>query len=273
MFLDGSKEGHCFLYHPKSCPYKSIGPVSFIWKPVLDEETHEFKIEIPSDSIRRLWIWCHPSFHNELIQELTNIFNLEETTKSNQDASNLSEGDNEKITNKYEFACKLNFTKNEQHFCKEKTFNCNGIKMVLRKNTLVRHRLIGPMAQSILTQVFRQADVADSTFSHVEEPSAKRFKTDDNCDYGENVTENLWWESFYKSEHQKQLHDNKRELLDCMKDPQSSYYVTPGSVIGLTVRDPRIELGWREKNENGSSEGNIKNSSCILPYYLKFYNL
>ncbi|KAG8183638.1 hypothetical protein JTE90_005626 [Oedothorax gibbosus] len=231
MFIDGSKEGHTFLYHPHSFPYKAIGPVSFIWKSVLDEETSKYKIEIPGNINRCVWIWCHPSIHEELVQVLSNIFNFVETPDP--------ESKSDEISNKFTFPCKLNYTKNQQHFCKEKTYTHNSIKMVLRKNTLVRHRLIGPMSLSILTKVLKQADIDDPKDAN----DAKRFKAD------ETTTTQLWWQSYYKDDLRKQFHSAKGDLLGLLTDPQSSYYVSPGSVIGLTVKDPRIETRSRQECE------------------------
>ncbi|GFS53124.1 hypothetical protein TNIN_113402 [Trichonephila inaurata madagascariensis] len=240
MYLDGSKEGHCVIFHPKCHPFKAIGPVSFLWKPIYDIQTHEYLTEIPANTKRKLWIWCHPSCYDELSQVFIDIFHLKEVDKSVTD---------DKL---WTFACKLTFTKLARHFRKEKIFASELVKMTLLKNSFTRHRLIGPMSQTILSRVLSLADINDNEESE-NGSSPKRIKLDNNVD----ESKPLWWDLYYKDETLQELHEKKGELMNYLSDFQSQSYVVPRSIIGLTVRDPRMAIIRRkeeEKEEHKSEE-------------------
>lgn len=245
MYLEGAKEGHCVMYHPKCHPYKAIGPVSFLWRPVYDMQTHKYLTEVPLNTKRKLWIWCHPSCYDELNQAFLDIFCLKELDKSVTDNKPLP------------FACKLTFTKLERHFRKEKIFASKHVKMTLLKNTLIRHRLIGPMSLIVLSRVLKLANVTDSSDSSKNgefenESDKKKIKLDDNV---VNESKSLWWDLYYKDETLRELHEKKGELMNCLSDIQSESYVVPRSVIGLTVRDPRLVVtGKKEEVKEHSSE-------------------
>ncbi|KAF8771568.1 Ribonucleases P/MRP protein subunit POP1 like protein [Argiope bruennichi] len=237
MYLDGTREGHTMLHHPECCPFKAIGPVSFLWKPmsVLNDSLH---------ARRKLWIWCHPSCHDELIDVFVKTFDLK-----NEERPDISES--------FSFACKLNFMKSKQHFCKEKIFSGPAMKMMLLKNTLVRHRLIGPMAQTVLFRVLKSADITNISNNNLLKneisengKNPKRLKLDDGQ---VNDSKPLWWELYYDSKSRKELHIEKEELLECLSDSQSGPYVIPKSIVGLTVRDPRTAPSWK-KDDNELEE-------------------
>ncbi|GFV63883.1 hypothetical protein TNCV_4800211, partial [Trichonephila clavipes] len=232
MYLDGSKEGHCVIFHPKCHPFKAIGPVSFLWKPIYNIQTHEYLTEIPANTKRKLWIWCHPSCYDELNQVFIDIFHLKEVDKSVTDGK------------LWTFACKLTSTKLARHFRKEKVFASELVKMTLLKNSFTRHRLIGPMSQIILSQVLSLADINDNEESE-NGSSPKRIKLDDNV----NESKSLWWDLYYKDETLQELYEKKGELMNYLSDFQSQSYVVPRSIIGLTVRDPRMAIIRRKKEE------------------------
>ncbi|GFT69311.1 hypothetical protein NPIL_448761 [Nephila pilipes] len=251
MYLDGAKEGHCVIHHPKCYPYKAIGPVSFLWRPVYDIQNCKYLTEIPSDIKRKLWIWCHPSCHDELNKVFLDIFCLKEVDRSNTYDKPLP------------FACKLTFIKLEKSFRKEKIYASELVKMTLLKNTLVRLRLIGPMSQIVLSEVLKLADVTDSVSPDLSKNQescngsfSKRMKLDDNV---LDKSQPLWWNLYYKNETFQKLHEKKGELMDCLSDSQSESYVVPRSVVGLTVRDPRMcTTRKKEEKKEYSNEERFK---------------
>ncbi|CAL1288344.1 unnamed protein product [Larinioides sclopetarius] len=238
IYLDGTREGHTVLYHPECHPFKAIGPVSFLWRPAsVPNESHQRR--------RKLWIWCHPSCHDELVDIFVSVFDLKEEERLDTSQS-------------FSFSCKLNFMKSKQHFCKEKVFSGSAIKMMLLKNTLVRHRLIGPLAQTVLGRVLKAAEVdkvssdnlLENGISEDDRPP-KRLKIDDEQ---VNDSKPLWWELYYDCKIRKELHNKKEELLECLSDSQSVPYVVPKSVVGLAVRDPRTAPSWKKDEKELEEE-------------------
>ncbi|CAN8025384.1 unnamed protein product, partial [Ixodes persulcatus] len=79
LYLSGTQEGSTVLYHRGMYPYGAIGPVRFMWRPL---QPSECQSESPSESQlnrqgnRQLWLWVHPSIHDEVCKELTEIFEL-----------------------------------------------------------------------------------------------------------------------------------------------------------------------------------------------------
>ncbi|GIX67531.1 hypothetical protein CEXT_632111 [Caerostris extrusa] len=210
IFLEGTKEGHCILYYTKNYPFKAIGPVSFFWRPTYKEER-------PLQ--RQLWIWCHPSCKEELVQVLAELFCLTEIKASNSKSAN--------DVSSNEACSKTLFS--------ETVFESKYVRMMVL-HSLVRYRLIGYKAQTILTNALNLADLTDK-LDIDNEPSQKRLKLDDQEDNSK-----TWWESYYSNIQHMDFHMKKGELLDLLQYHCSRSFVTPGSIIGLTVKDPRIHL-------------------------------
>lgn len=190
--IDGTREGHCFVYHPNAFPLHAVGPVSFLWKPHVDKLPVENSCS--NCPHRQLWIWCHPSITNELVKILIEIFHLEE---------NL-----EKSTKEYKFVSNVNYMKCKLHFQKEPVYSSDDITMCILKDTLVRHRIIGPNALSIITSVLKPTKLNDE----LSELSEKQL---------------IW--SF-------------------LSDPKSAYFVPFKTVIGVTVEDPRLHVTSKDVN-------------------------
>ncbi|GIY51531.1 hypothetical protein CDAR_251731 [Caerostris darwini] len=210
IFLEGTKEGHCILYYTKNYPFKAIGPVSFFWRPTYKEKR-------PLQ--RQLWIWCHPSCKEELVQVLAELFCLTEIKASDSKSAN-DVSSNE--------AC-------SETLFSETVFKSEYVRMMVLRS-LVRYRLIGYKAQTILTNALNLADFTDK-LDIDNEPSEKRLKLDDQEDNSK-----TWWESYYNNIQHIDFHMKKGELLDLLQYHCSRSFVTPGSIIGLTVKDPRIHL-------------------------------
>lgn len=62
-FLNSRREGTCVFYNVGKFPFGAIGEVTFIWKPSVDSD-------------RVIWLWAHPSFFNEFVENILHVFNL-----------------------------------------------------------------------------------------------------------------------------------------------------------------------------------------------------
>ncbi|XP_014248234.1 ribonucleases P/MRP protein subunit POP1 [Cimex lectularius] len=61
FLLNGSREGSVFFYRRDSYPRGAIGEVKFFWRP---------------GDPKKIWLWVHPSFFDELIDEFVGTFCL-----------------------------------------------------------------------------------------------------------------------------------------------------------------------------------------------------
>ncbi|XP_015917479.1 ribonucleases P/MRP protein subunit POP1 [Parasteatoda tepidariorum] len=362
MYRDGMREGHTVVYHPFKFPYEAIGPVTFIWKPITDmssdSETSKYSAK------RSLWIWCHPSFHNEFVDVLVTVFKFEAIKKESATKTADSDdiGSNENVT----FSSKVNLEKVRQHFFKENIFANSNVQMSLLKDKLVRHRIIGPNSQSVLTNVLELAEVEDvhqpietvtagsinktngsndwsidsaakdnqtskskSKLKHPSDddhyPAPKRIKSDSvtsknagcNSDSknvnvlssklfvngadteadSNHVTElahnetgdgssmkklitsdkskksenqlyalkmQCWWKQYYNSEKAKSVHRKGKQLLEYLRNIRSGYYIAPNSVIGLTVKDPRLILSRNKDKFVTTKDGDVGKDTVEL---------
>ncbi|KAK6632733.1 hypothetical protein RUM43_013503 [Polyplax serrata] len=155
LYLGGAKEGSIPFFHPNCYPYKIIGYVTFMWKR-LDE----------NDTDRSIWIWVHPLIHDEIVECLKNLFNLnllkavkDEEQHLNQDIatgliSEKREYRKEKKSKKRMEQVKLEpknvpIDKTTQYVSDDKL-----ITLVLLRDTLNRFQLTGPLSQAIISQAF-----------------------------------------------------------------------------------------------------------------------
>ena len=64
------------MYHCGGYPDKPVGPVMFLWKPLVEISDKPVAVQLDIDSCvkdvaeRKLWIWVHPSIYDEVLQIL-----------------------------------------------------------------------------------------------------------------------------------------------------------------------------------------------------------
>jgi len=189
IFLDGTREGSVMLFHQNTFPYGAIGRVSFLWKPT-EEVTSDDSMQI--SEARTLWIWVHPAFYQELLDELISLFHLvavnnEKETEFNKllcptetcaeyTSSCDTKTSEETISSPVKKKRKLNrinerrekrdvertklATRNVPFIRTPKYRSDNGsIEMVLLKDVLNRFRLTGPLSQAVLLQSLHIANI------------------------------------------------------------------------------------------------------------------
>jgi ribonuclease P/MRP protein subunit POP1 len=101
-FLNGTREGRVIIFKRNNFSSGPIGLVTFLW------------CNGGTPDMRNLWIWSHPAFYQQLLCELSSIFD--------SDSDSLS-----------------------QHV---------GVKVILNKGKLNRFRLRGPSAHSVVSSLF-----------------------------------------------------------------------------------------------------------------------
>lgn len=232
-WISGNREGKVTLFHKDSYPFNVIGDVTFIWKPK-NEDTSEHRI---------IWIWCHPSFYQELRQELSDVFNLEcIVTQQDIEMKEPTEIPAPKASKKSETS-KQNVErtkialKNVPHSKIPEYINkITKVRLLSLKDALNRFRLTGPLSNAVLTNALHPAELFDQFLFH-------------------NQAKN-WWKE-YKVE----------KSTDCitfklLEDYNSPSYFPPHIVIGGQVIDPRLFLKRTRSKAIGKNQGLYLISSC-----------
>ncbi|KFM58486.1 Ribonucleases P/MRP protein subunit POP1, partial [Stegodyphus mimosarum] len=155
------------------------------------------------------------------------------------------------------FASKVNYEKIKLKFKKEQFYmsanTSNKVKMVLLKDTLVRYRIIGPMAQSIIINLLKVADVYMTSPYRNAENNENYSSCEEVSSSNDSDKSLFWWQTYYSSENLQSLHMKKKCLMEKLKH-QITYVIPPRTVMGFTVRDPRINLSSKKFDLNHSSE-------------------
>jgi ribonuclease P/MRP protein subunit POP1 len=187
-FLNGTREGSVMVYHQNAFPYGAIGRVSFLWKPT------EIKSDdnVQENETRNIWIWVHPAFYRELLDELILLFHFVEvnnvkynelnkqTCPTEELAANSSSCDTKmsdvtKLSpaTKKRKLIRVNEKKKDVEKTKLETRNVpfirtpkyqsgkSSVEMILLKDTLNRFRLTGPLSQAVLLESLHIANISE----------------------------------------------------------------------------------------------------------------
>lgn len=71
-YLPGTCEGTVVLYHCNCYPFGAIGPAKFLWRALASQNDDN-----NSKNNRQLWLWVHPTIHEEVTEELVSVFELQ----------------------------------------------------------------------------------------------------------------------------------------------------------------------------------------------------
>ncbi len=201
-WVSGNREGTITLYHANRYPHDVIGNVTFMWNP-------------STESVRTLWLWCHPAFYKETLDELMKVFNLQSTAcnfeEQQKDANEIDKTEVERI--------KINL-KNVPHTRAPRYVNeQENVIVLLLKDTLNRFRLTGPFSNATIAKALHAAESFDEVLLQAD------------C--------NSWWR-----EYRIKRTDRADNLLLLKK------YGTPTElpshiILGAHVIDPRLFLQHR----------------------------
>ncbi|XP_065072261.1 ribonucleases P/MRP protein subunit POP1-like [Rhopilema esculentum] len=236
--LSGERASDVILYKYNCYPHKAIGPVKVIWKPTLLQDhtspscvnnVSKTQKEPESQALtRNLWIWCHPSFHDEAVEAIKESFTKADIGK--KEAMDVETGEHPvEVLNAFESKQDIKDDKIEQNdnlgdsndqkpTIFSETFNVNGrITIKSMKLDFVYIRLTGPLSHKILV---------DSLQLHC------------NADYNNEH----WWGEFYKSENRNCNLSETSEAWEVLKHVTHPAELPPNVVVALTTIDPRMNL-------------------------------
>ncbi|KAJ8290957.1 hypothetical protein GJAV_G00019650 [Gymnothorax javanicus] len=242
LCLSGRRQGSAVLYKADQYPTQTLGPVLFLWRPRSTGSTH-----------RQLWLWLHPSLKQDLLSELQLVCQCSEavvpptpvplpapepdpaplqkdTPEKEQPAEGKRKrkhagggsGDPVPMKKILGDGTRSPFT--------PVTWRSDSTGIVIRDLTMeiVRYRLIGPRSHFVLAETLTPATVYEAADNQ-----------EASC---------FWWPKHCKDESNMSLHREQADLFNILKGLYSAGEVPAGSVLGLTVDDPRLTLpGMRTK--------------------------
>ncbi|KAM6968283.1 ribonucleases P/MRP protein subunit POP1 [Aplochiton taeniatus] len=251
--LSGRRQGSVTVYRAGRYPSEPLGPVTFLWRPRRQDSND-----------RQLWIWLHPTLKQDLLPELQAVCCCSEPMFQPDAPGALPVPEPEPepepspgpstplaptpdpgrgLVKKpgVELKARGKRKRNSSAAAGEPpakkilgdgtrspmtpvSWKSSSTMIVINDLTMemVRFRLIGPQSHSVLTETLEAATECDDLSKC--EPSS------------------LWWPSHRREEKNMHLHQQQADVFRVLKGIFSTGEVPSGSVLGLTVDDPRLTL-------------------------------
>uniref|UniRef100_A0A8C9DL20 POP1 homolog, ribonuclease P/MRP subunit n=1 Tax=Prolemur simus TaxID=1328070 RepID=A0A8C9DL20_PROSS len=234
--LSGKRQGSLVLYRANKYPRETLGPVTFIWKP---ERTSS-----DASESRQLWIWLHPTLKQDILEEIKIACRCMEPIKSAVCISDLhltssqeksqTELLDEKIGKKRKRrddgenskAIKKIVGDGTKDPCQPHSWISPTTGIIISDLTMEmnRFRLIGPLSHSILTEALKTTSVHMVRGEDTEK------------------TPHRWWIETCKNPDSISLHRRQEAIFELLGGVTSPAEIPAGTILGLTVGDPRINL-------------------------------
>ncbi|CAO2602537.1 Ribonucleases P/MRP protein subunit POP1 [Lemmus lemmus] len=232
--LSGKRQGSLVLYRANKYPRETLGPITFIWKPKTPGDTSED---------RQLWIWLHPTLKLAVLEEMKTVCLCSEPVNSSvsvpdplltpdqeESQPELADdniGKKRKRKDDAESAKRTKRTLGDgtRDPCQPRSWVSLPTGIVISDLTMEmnRFRLIGPLSHCILTSALRAAPL------HTGEEDAEE-------------TPHPWWSDTCKSSDGIALHQRQEAVFQLLGGVSSPAEIPAGTILGLTVRDPRMNL-------------------------------
>uniref|UniRef100_A0A182JYR5 Uncharacterized protein n=1 Tax=Anopheles christyi TaxID=43041 RepID=A0A182JYR5_9DIPT len=193
-YTAGHRAGYAWLYEDGAYPYGCLGRVRFVWRAGANTNRQ--------DERRTVWIFAHPTFYRQVVEQLVKVFQLKNALRDTNDTI-------EDITrNPADIRC--------PRYRSEET----GVEVVELKDTLNRFHLAGPLSHATIVK----------TFSLFNPPATQPRKANQT-----------WFSDFIENtpKYSKILTQQTNYWMD-IKNLTSPGELGPGEVIALLVQDPRL---------------------------------
>ncbi|XP_031825844.1 POP1 ribonuclease P/MRP subunit [Nomia melanderi] len=202
IFISGTREGTVMFFKQNGYPQFPIGHVHFLWRPS------------NSSNLKTIWIWVHPSFLDDFVDEIVLSFDFKPS-------------DTDPVPT-------------NSHTTKFSSYvNDGNCKMSIHKNKLNRFRFYGPLTLNVLTQTLRMPNINDKLYStNTMEVEENRMEYEEECQN----TDKLWHKEYYSNEDNIESLNIQNQLWEVLKTLQSPSQLPPNIVLGFTVLDPRFCL-------------------------------
>ncbi|XP_061632850.1 ribonucleases P/MRP protein subunit POP1 [Phyllopteryx taeniolatus] len=237
LCLSGQRQGSVVLYRAGQFPSQALGPVTFLWRPRSLGSVH-----------RQMWTWVHPTLKQDILSEFLSVCQCHEavvplpmpygtrteaiSTKDSEPkpdgAPEIKQAPGTKRKQSQKDASgpppKKIFGDGTRSPDTPVTWKSNSTGILINDLTMeiVRYRLIGPQSHSVLADALEAATNCDDM-----------SKSQPSC---------LWWPDHCKDEHKMKLHQQQTDVFHLLKGIYSTAELPPGTVLGLTVDDPRLNI-------------------------------
>ncbi|XP_054982812.1 ribonucleases P/MRP protein subunit POP1 [Sorex araneus] len=226
--LSGKRQGSLTLYRADGYPRAALGPVTFIWKPA----------SCPGDGAetRQLWIWLHPALKQDILEAIqaacqcTEPAGAPDPLPTPAPGAQPTESPVEQPGRKRRRGHGGEGARAAKKVCGDATqphqprawFSlATGITVSDLTMEFNRFRLIGPLSHCILTEALRAAPVHTGA---------------------EEETPHGWWANACRSPAHVDLHRRQEATFRLLAGVSSPAELPSGTVLGLTVGDPRVNL-------------------------------
>ncbi|XP_077454504.1 ribonucleases P/MRP protein subunit POP1 [Stigmatopora argus] len=235
LCMSGRRQGSVVLYKAGCFPSQPLGPVTFLWRP-----------RTPGSAHRQLWTWVHPALKQDVLAQFQSVCQCEAvvpppvplimetdiSTASSQPEPDKNCGINQKAGSKRKQSRKDASGPPVKKILGDGTrapgtpvtwkSGSTGILINDLTMEIVRYRLIGPQSHSVLADALEAATDCDQMSK-----SRPSF---------------FWWPNHCKEESKMKLHQQQADIFHILKGIYSSAELPPGTVLGLTVDDPRLNI-------------------------------
>ncbi|XP_063341205.1 ribonucleases P/MRP protein subunit POP1 [Pelmatolapia mariae] len=233
LCLSGRRQGSVMVYRAGRYPSQPLGPVTFLWRPRTQGSVH-----------RQLWIWAHPTLKQDLLPELQTVCQCCEAVlppaapvEVNPTLEAESEPENTPEAKPVPGIKRKRSRKDATGPPAKKILgdgtrlpstpvswrsSSNGLVINDLTMEIVRYRLIGPQSHSVLVDTLEAATGCDEV------------QKSQTC--------SLWWPQHCSDEAKMTLHQQQADIFNILKGIYSTSELPSGTVLGLTVDDPRLTL-------------------------------
>ncbi|XP_038568148.1 ribonucleases P/MRP protein subunit POP1 [Micropterus salmoides] len=235
LCLSGRRQGSVVVYRAGQYPSQPLGPVTFLWRPRTQGSTH-----------RQLWIWAHPTIKQDLLFEFQTVCQCEAVlppaapvvTPAEVVPTLEPEPKHKTPEAKQRTGTKRQRTVEDASGPPAKkilgdgtrspttpvTWKSSSTGIVMNDLTMeiVRYRLIGPLSHCVLAETLEAATDCD--------------------EMSKSLPSSFWWPEHCKDTSKMNLHQQQADVFRILKGVYSTGELPPGTVLGLTVDDPRLTL-------------------------------
>ena len=230
-YLQGQREGKAVVYRHGQYPQGVIGPVQFLWQslPPCPKGTSHTDREKDRALLTQyepisLWIWCHPAMHADILSEVTALVASFNARKFAQSAGHPT-------ADTFHNPATSEPSKEEEEDTKL-------VSVRDLKSELLRFRLIGPRSHALLMEALKPVLNLNSD----KDGGSSETETDSmEVDPPGIPDAPRWWQhgsqvDLHLCRHSELL----SESFEYLKSATSPAQFTKGTVIGMTVLDPRL---------------------------------
>ena len=226
---DGRKEGEGILYHANSYPWDPVGVVWFLWKyqPCADRCNTGDLPDVQPHEITSLWVWCHPSIHEEVLQLFTAAADEYDCSHPSSKPENLKESRSAVSLSKAEVDSSQRDIGLDAEISQSSDVPL--VSVCSLRDELLRFRLVGPKSKVVLSTVLMPEFDLDSCSDDTKMEGVLHLKSTKEWEEVSKKSKlRKWWEAYMPPSRHTSLLCN-----DLSKLPF-------GCVIGMTLIDPRL---------------------------------